>query len=603
MVISRSAARNSRRGARSRAILLRSGLVLIALAVVSFTWVGVRGVHAKVELESAIPLASKIQREVLAGDGEEAARLAADLAVHTATAASLTSDPVWRAFELVPILGSNFTVVRELAFVVDDVSQTAITPLVELASVTDLSDFELIEGSIDLQPLVDARPPIAAASAALAISKKAVQGIDTTETLDVVRSAAEKLETAVAEAMASVDVADRAVRLVPNMLGAAGSRNYVLLFQNPAELRATGGIAGAVALLHMDNGKIELVKHASSADFPTYNTPVLDLPTETRGLFGDITGRYIQDVNLTPNFPLSAQLAREMWSREFGLQADGVISIDPVALSYLLQATGPITLPTGDVLTADNAVQKLLVEAYARYENPHDQDAFFAAAAASVFSAVSSGLSDPVALITALAQAGDERRVIVWNADEADQAVLADTTLAGGLPISDADTTRFGVYLNDATGAKMGTYLDVKIELGQAICREDERPNYGVAVSVTNTAPADAANSLPAYVTGGGAFGISPGNVKTLVSVYGAPGMQNLGMTRDGAAVAYHPARDSTYPVSTAAVELAPGERTVLRYAWLGDKPFSGEIVAQATPGINRIETRIMKTTCEFPLG
>lgn len=603
MVTSRSAARRSRRGTRSRTVLVRSGLVLIALLVTSAAWVGVRGVLAKGELESAVPLAGKIQTEFLAGDSEAAGNLAEELSGHASSAARLTSDPVWRAFELVPFFGPNLSAVRELAAVVDDISQNAISPLVDLAGAIQLSELKPVDGSIDLQPLVGARPQIAATSLALAASEKSVQAIQTGDTLEAVRSAAERLEVAVSEAAAGVDVVDRAVRLVPNMLGASGPRNYVVLFQNPAELRATGGIAGAIALLHMENGQIELTQQASSADFPMYDAPVLDLPAETRGIFGDITGQYIQDVNLTPHFPLSAKLTQEMWNREFGVQADGVISIDPIALSYLLEATGPITLPTGDVLSAENAVHLLLVDAYARYENPADQDTFFAAAAAAVFAAVSNGETNPVALITALSRAGDEHRVIVWNADEEDQAVLADTTLAGGLPVSDTDTTRFGVYLNDATGAKMDTYLDVQIELGQATCRKDERPNYGVVVTLTNTAPVDAATSLPAYVTGGGAFGVAPGNVKTMVSVYGVPGMQNLGMTRDGAAVGFHPATDSTYPVSTVGVDLEPGESTVLHYAWLGEKPFTGELVAQATPGVNRNETRMMKTSCEFPLG
>ena len=603
MVISRSAKRRSRRGTRPQKVVLWAGLVLVALVAASVAWVGVRGLLAKGELESAVPLASKIQAEIMAGDSEAAGKTAKSLAAHASKAAGLTSDPVWRSFESIPVLGTNVTAVRELAAVVDDVSRGSITPLADLAGTMELSDFKPVDGSIDLRPLVEARPMVAAASAALAASEKSVQGIQTVDAFEVVRTAAEQLEAAVTEAAASVDVLDRAVRLAPNMLGAAGPRNYVLLFQNPAELRATGGISGAVALLHMENGNMELAQQASSADFPMYDEPVLELPAETRGLFGDITGQYIQDVNLTPNFPLSAQLAREMWTREFGVQADGVISIDPVALSYLLKATGPITLPTGDVLTAENAVELLLVDAYARYENPADQDAFFAGAAASVFSAVSGGDADPVALITALARAGEEHRVIVWNADEADQAVLAGTTLAGGLPISDADTTRFGVYLNDATGAKMDTYLDVQIELGQNTCRKDERPNYGVEVTLTNTAPADAATSLPVYVTGGGAFGVTSGNVKTVVAAYGAPGMQNLGMTRDGAAIPYHPATDSTYPVSAASVELSPGESTVLHFGWLGEKPFAGDLLTQVTPGVNSIETRIMKTGCEFPLG
>ena len=206
-------------------------------------------------------------------------------------------------------------------------------------------------------------------------------------------------------------------------------------------------------------------------------------------------------------------------------------------------------------------------------------------------------------MIEAFAMAGSEHRLLIWSAHKEDQAFLARTTLAGGLPVSDAGTQRFGVYLNDATGAKMGVYLGVKVGIGQATCRKDRRPNFGITVTLTNTAPADAATSLSAYVTGGGDFGVPPGNVKTLISVYGVPGMQNLGVTRDNAVVAYHPATDSGHPVSAISVELAPGASTVLRFAWLGAHPSTGEIVAQITPAIYSRTARTVDISCQSLLG
>lgn len=600
---SHAAAPNANALVRRRSIVLWVGIALFLMLAAAVAWVGVRAFLAKGEIESAIPLASKIQSQVVAGDGARAGLTFEELSARSSEAAALTSDPVWRAFEILPFVGPNLTAVRELAAVVDAVSQNAVGPLSEVAGAIELGDFKPVDGSIDVQPLVDAQPKIAAATLALDSAKQQVAAIDTSATFSAVQKARGRLDAAVGEAAVSVGALNRAVRLVPSMLGALGPRNYVLLFQNPAELRASGGIPGAVALIRTENGRIELTQQAASTDFPHYESPVLKLPAETSGLYGNITGEYIQDVNLTPNFSLSARLAREMWNREFGVKADGVLSIDPVALSYLLKATGPITLPTGDVLSADNAVQLLLSDVYSRYENPADQDKFFAAAAASVFTAVSSGEADPVALISALAQAGSEHRVLVWSAHEEDQAVLAETTLAGGLPISDAEAQRFGVYLNDATGAKMDMYLDMGLAVGQTTCRQDKRPIYGVEVTLTNTAPTGAGQTLPAYVTGGGSFGVKPGNVKTVAVVYGVPGMQNLGMTRDGEAVGYHPATDSTYPVSSVSVELAPGESTVLRFSWLGAEPFPGDLEAQSTPVINLPETQKLKIACEPVLG
>jgi hypothetical protein len=564
---------------------------LLALFVIAIAWVGIRAVLAKNELEAAVPLASTLQSQIIAGDTKAADASAARLTARASSAAGYTSDPVWRAFESVPVLGSNFTAVRELAAVVDGLSKNGLEPLTTIAGHVSLSEFKPVDGAIGVAPLAALQPQIARASAAFAAARRQVRAIDTSQTISAVTDAATRLRTMVGKADDAAGSVDRAVRLIPAMLGADGPRNYLLLFQNPAELRATGGIPGAVALIHTEAGRIKLVQQASGADFPRSASPVLPLPAETRGLYGDITGEYLQDVNLTPKFALSAELAREMWRRKFGVAVDGVISIDPVTLGYLLTATGPIPVPTGDVLTSANAVKLLLSDVYARYTNPADQDAFFSEAAKAVFSAVSDGKLDPTVLVRSLAQAGAERRILVWSAHPAEQAVLADTTLAGGLPASDAAHQRFGIYLNDATGAKMDYYLDVKSTIAQAVCRSDGRQSYAIDVTLTNTAPADAAKSLKPYVTGGGGFGVTPGNIRTIVAAYGPKDVQPLDVLQDGKAAVYQPALDDWYPVNRVTTELSPGQSTTLRFEWQGMNRSAGVASIESTPIIHATET------------
>ena len=530
--------------------------------------------------------------------GNTAAGTAATLADYADTARDRTSDPIWRAVEALPGVGPNLVAVRELAAVVDDVARNAITPLATLAGTLSLDDFKPVDGQVALQPLQGAQQPVQRASSALSQAAADVAAIDTSAVLEPVRSAVNRLQKQTVEVAGTLDVMNRAITLLPAMLGADGPRNYILLFQNPAELRSTGGISGALAMLHTENGAISLTQQASSASFRHHDSPVLPLSDDIRSIYGDITGEYIQNINLTPDFAETGALARAMWRIEFGVEADGVLSVDPVTLSYLLRATGPIALATGDSLTADNAVNLLLSEVYDRYDDPAEQDAFFAAAAGAVFDAVKSGRADPAKLIDALAQAGREYRVLINSADEDEQAVLADTTLAGGRPLSSDDVQTFGLYLNDATGAKMDVYLDVQTEVGQSVCRLDKRPQFAVQVTMANTAPADAATTLPPYVTGGGAFGIDLGHVNTKVSAYGVPGMANDGVTRDGAAVSYHPADDSGYPVSSIVIDLAPGESTVLRFDWLGAEPFNGTLEVRSTPLISLNETQTLPMTC-----
>jgi hypothetical protein len=382
------------------------------------------------------------------------------------------------------------------------------------------------------------------------------------------------------------------------MLGDDGPRDILLLFQNNAELRSTGGIAGALALLRTDDGAFELARQADSRDFPKFDPPVAELPVETRALYGDNTASYIQDVNFTPQFPLAASLAREMWRQRFGEEVQSVIAIDPVVLSHLLVATGPIQLPSGDVLSHDNAVQLLMHDVYARYAEEDDQDRFFAEATAAVIQAISGDNIDPRALVAALVESGAERRILIWNAAPDEQALLAGTSLTGELPVRTPKSEIFGVYLNDMTGAKMGTYLDIKIGAGAVTCRADGRALYQVDVTLTNTAPPDAATALPLYVRGTGAYGTPPGEIATSVAVYGAPGNFNLGVRRDGEPTAHHPTTDSGYTLSKVVSRLSPGMTENYQFAFLGGRPGQRAIEVQSTPSIYAIETSALPSTC-----
>ena len=97
-----------------------------------------------------------------------------------------------------------------------------------------------------------------------------------------------------------------------------------------------------------------------------------------------------------------ARLARGRGGPDCCLESDdGVVLIDPVSVSYLLAATGPLDLGDGETLTADTAVALLLHDVYVRL--PVDrQDAFFADAARRIFDAVASGEADSALLARAL---------------------------------------------------------------------------------------------------------------------------------------------------------------------------------------------------------
>lgn len=560
------------------------GALLIA-GVLAAAWIGVRTALAYGHLRNAQEAASLARAEL--SDPAAASEAAAAIAPQTAAARSLTSDPVYRLAEGLPWIGPQLTAVSSVAASLDDIAGTALTPLVDAASGFPLETLRPQGGRIDLAPIVQIQDAAATAADGIAAAAASVSAIDRDPLLAPVRDAVDEVDDLLAQTRVATGALSRATALLPAMLGADGPRNYLVLFQNNAEWRSLGGIPGAMALLTTDGGTMSLTAQESSSDYRKYDGSVLPLGDEITGIYGQRPGQWIQNVTQVPDFSVSGALAREMWAREHdGQQVDGVIALDPVALSYLLAATGPIELPTGDVLTTETAVQLLLNDVYYRYERPADQDAFFAAAAAAVFDRLSRGDVDPAALVEALARAGDERRLLLWSANEQDQAVLADTTLAGGLPASDDKTARFGVFLNDGTGSKMDFYQSADITLEWTTCSVDAAGravgDATVAVTVTNNAPADAA-ALPEYITGGGAFGVPPGIARTVGYVYLPEGFSLVDATMSNESGFGGGTHDGRRVLSFVA-DLAPGQSATAIITARATVPGATTLEALSTP-------------------
>jgi len=100
-------------------------------------------------------------------------------------------------------------------------------------------------------------------------------------------------------------------------------------------------IYGAYAIVTADHGKVSLVKQdATSSDIKKFSPPIVQLPAEQAALYTDWPAEWPTNVNLSPDFPIGAKLIRDMDRQTFGVEVDGVVATDPVALSEVLEDTG-----------------------------------------------------------------------------------------------------------------------------------------------------------------------------------------------------------------------------------------------------------------------
>lgn len=498
-------------------IVLWLAVAAILLAVLAIGWIGVRGFLAYSHLASAQEKAPAIAEQI--GDLSAASDAIDELAGHTGEARELTSDPIWQGAEGVPWIGPQLAAVADVADALDEVVTGTAKPIAAVADGFGVEAFIPVDGRIDTAVFAALAEPATGAADVATRAQAELADIDRAPLVAPLAGAVDDVDALVSQVASGTDALARASALLPTMLGSDGPRDHLLLVQNNAEWRSLGGIVGAATPLRADAGRIELGEQVAARDVEQYADSILDLG-EYAAIYQAKPGRFLQNVTQVPDFALTAELSREFMARE-GVDVSSVISIDPVALSYLLEATGPLQLPTGDELTSENAAQFLMNEVYLRYEDPDAQDAVFASAAAAVFQALTTGGVDPGALIGALGRAGTEHRLLLWSADEREQQILAETTLAGAPPRNDDDTARFGVYFNDGTGSKMDYYIAPDVQVGWSGCGTGSTPRtLDLEVTLTNDAPADARTSLPEYITGGGGNGVPAGITRTVGEVY-----------------------------------------------------------------------------------
>lgn len=561
-----------------------STLVLVG----GIAWLGYRALGIKADLESASALLPVLKQQIEESDVTAAGVTVNKLQAHTSAARDSAGDPLWTIASAIPWIGSNMSAVAEVARSADDVTRLGLVPLVQIYDSLDWKSLLPTSETTNLGPIESAAPKLSASSYAIRASYDRLDRIETSELLPQVSAPLTEVKVELNRAKEALAIAADIADIAPRMLGVDQERNYLLIVQNNAEARASGGIPGALAILKLKDGKLSLGDQSSATELGTMS-PTLPLDDEQQQIFTTRLGKYMQDVNLTPDFPTAAANAHLMWKQKTGQRVDGVISIDPVALSYLLAATGPVSLDSPEFsslrttglptkLTQSNVVTTLLSDVYSKIRSPDLQDAYFAAVAKETFSAFSTSATDSKALLSGVVRGAEEGRVLLWSSNEQEQSTIAKYSLSGSISGPSVTPAQFGVYFNDGTGAKMDFYVKRQVQLVEQ-CPKDGYLQISVRIASTNTAPADASSVLPAYVTGNGVFGVPPGTVQTNIVVYGPVQAYVESAYIDEQKSPFAPYHHENRPVGVISQQLKPGESKTVEFTF-------GKIVQHTEPNL-----------------
>ncbi|MGI8591193.1 MAG: DUF4012 domain-containing protein [Nakamurella sp.] len=570
------------------ALTVAGGLVVLA-----GLWLLITGLQARSHLNQARDDVRKLRDEISAGDLPAAHSTAADLAAHAQSAHSLTTGPAWAVAAGIPGVGRPVQTIRGLTASIDGIGNQVLPELVTVTTQLDPARLRNADGSINLSRIAAVAPALDRASAALAAATTTVAGLPARTWLSTIDGARSDALSQLTSLSPTVHSAILAARIAPQMLGLSGPKTYLVSFQNEAELRGTGGLPGAFAIVKADHGKLTFSQFEKDSTL-TRTKSGLDFGAAYNQLYAgaNATDEY-GDSNVSAHFPYAAQIWVAMWQKYSGQHLDGAMALDPTALSYLLQVTGPATLPDKTQVTAANVVDLTQRKLYAMFTNePARKEYLLEIARAVSTHMLGAAHGNTAGLVRAAGRAAGERRLLAWSNDPSVEADLAQTALGGAVPSTAAPFV--GVAINNSSANKVDYYLDAALTWQRSGCGTTRKVT--VTIKMKNNAPV----GLPANVlgqTGKPGYPQHPGDDRVLVGYYATQGGALTKVTLNGVASTSAIGSELGHPVFTTNLELPRGATQTIVLN-LTEPAGSGPPVMLAQPMVRPMSVAMKDEAC-----
>ena len=333
------------------------------------------------------------------------------------------------------------------------------------------------------------------------------------------------------------------------------------MFQNNAEVRATGGMFGSFAVVTADHGTISLGDpDRSCARAADAGRPVARLRPGLISFYGDLVARDARYTNLTPDFPTAARSFADIYQQRTGNPVDGVLATDPVALGYLLGGQAPVDVGKGVWLDSGTAADFFLSGIYAKFGTDAGARETFTANATQVLADKILGGGLGADLAAGVRRGLNEHRILAWSAHQDEEQVIAGTSV-GGAVANEPGSTDIGVFLNDGSGVKLSYYLHPSLTVTAGECTGAGVRRVTVQVALQDASPSSGLtdyvaswDKVPPYVLRTTAVVMVPTN-GTLISA-----------AQDGQPAAVTTGVDHGRSVAAVTVDLQPGQSSTLTY-------------------------------------
>lgn len=351
--------------------------------------------------------------------------------------------------------------------------------------------------------------------------------------------------------------------LLPQLLGQDKSRRYLLIFQNDAELRASGGFLTAYAILEVHKGIVKPLISSDIYDLDERFGNRLPAPEPIKKYLPLVYNWHLRDMNLSPDFKVSMETFFPNYQAVAQYKdVDGLIAIDTQVPVDILKIIGEVGVAdwgsySAEIVPECNCPQVVYkMEDYATRPTYYVKENRKGMIGPLMHSILLNVMNSPKKLWPQFVSVGlkniNEKHILFYFEDEDMQALAENFNAAGRIVDYDGDY----FHLNDTNfaGAKSNMYVE------QEVIQDIEVDSSGeitktVTITYTNPEPPDDCN----LETGGLCLN---GLLRDWVRVYvpeGSELIEVLGSDIDAAVL-----KDLNKTVIEAFIELRPESKTKL---------------------------------------
>jgi hypothetical protein len=543
-----------------------SGLVILAVVGVysatSMFW-AVQGVRA--DVDAAV-------EAVRTGKVDEAATAVTSLADSSTELAQVTGSGTWALASHLPVIGPSVDALNAMATSVADIAVAAEPVLGAVSANGSTTERIAALGTVG--------PDLEALSGTIDSAATRIDSLDPSTLLFGLGEQAAELQEALPRASELARAGSDAARVLPGLLGMDGRRTWMVLLQNPAEARGSGGLFSGYALVEVVDGKPTILEAETRKEsLDEFELPYLEVVSpESAALWGEYLGNWAS-FNLSADFPQVARLASAGMAAK-GTPVDGVVALDAYVVQALLSGTGKVE-HRGVTIDGTNAGDFFTKDLYAQYPDFDSVEAKDDLALGLVYATINALLNRPLdfpTLLSTVPPVVESGHLKVWSPDTGEEDWLTSVGLGGDVASVDPQTAV--VAINNATGGKLDAYVTPTVTVRRGICQVGDGSGdqwSAIEVTLQNDAP----SGLPDYVDVRLDNPTAPsGSTRSLVHVYGPVGTEIVDAYRDGDFATLMAGPEAGRPVWGTDTEILSGESSTVTFVYRETPGPAGEPAA-----------------------